>query len=453
MAAHARTELSPLPTIADPVHALCYHVLGIMACHAGTADWREHGVATSRALARIVVATKSTDVFVRVLADLRDDVTDRPLITPIVDSRNHGVVPFAENLVVAWLDDVAAGDETFARVRRAAVGVRIPGNLAMTSTVSMADVLAYGGVLDGVLEADARGSMPVCVDARVVGLLKKLAVMRVLTQYHAVYAGEVAAIDEFVDAFADDPECSMTVCWDVVADNTSDAVLWTCLKMDFMSLASACELVQADEQTWRAEVIDRTYAETGITRWKPGDAQERAANMYLAGELHELIARTYGDQRLSNPTHSQASTYLRLMMVRMREARSAHVCDAPEIAWPQGWADIRDVPPYCMEDVIARADGRGVVLQNATRSASYGLVAPGGGDALFLDAQGGEATLVRAFGDSRFDFDGMLMGKRKGARWRATIVISPATSAHKAAEAHMVHVQALLEHAGKKWVE
>lgn len=452
MAAHARTEVSPLPTIADPVHALCYHVLGIMACHAGTADWREHGVSTSRALARIVVATKSADAFVRVLADLRDDVTDRVLITPIVDSRNHGVVPFVEKLLLAWLDDVAARDLAFTRVRRAAVGVRIPGNLVMASNVSMADVLAYGGVLDGVLESDASGSMPVCVDARIVGLLKKLAVMRVLTQYHAVYAGEVVAIDEFVDAFADDPECSMTVCWDVIADNTSDAVLWTCLKMDFASLASACELVQADEQTWRTEVIERTYAETGITRWKHDDGQERAANMYLAGELHELIARTYGDQRLSNPTHSQASTYMRLMMVRMRESRSVHVQDATEVVWPPAWTDIRNVPPYCMEDVIARADGRGVVLQNAARSSSYGLVAPIGGDALFLDAQGGEATLVRTDEYPKFDFDGMLMGKRKGARWRATILCSPA-SAHKAAEAHMVHVQALLEHAGKKWVE
>ncbi len=418
-----------------------------MACNAGTADWKKHGVATSSALARIVVATKSADAFIRVLADLRDDVTDKPLITSIVDSRDHGVVPLVENLLVAWLDDVAAGDVAFARTKREAVGVTIPGKVELVARVSVGDVIAYAGVLDGILEADKGGSMPVCVDVRIVGLLKKIAVLRILTQYHAVYARDVAAIDEFVDAFADDPECGMAVCWAVISDTATDAILWTCLKTDFDTLVRACELVQADEATWRTEFIQKTYAEMGIKRWQPGEKHEKAANMYLASELHELIARTYGEQRLTNPTQSQANAYLRLMMARMRESRG--VFAGHETSYPQTWTRATDVPPYCMRDVIARANGRGVVLQNAAWSTSFGLVSPAGGEALFLDAQEGEATLINPDG---FDFDAMLMGKRKGARWRATILCDSA-GAREAAESHKIQMRALLENADKTWAE
>lgn len=450
MAAHARTAVSSLPRIDDAAHALCYHVLSVMACNAGATEWKTHGVDASRALARIAVTGKSADAFVRSLAELRDDVTERPLITSLVDTRNHGVVPLVESLFVAWLDDAADGDATFARVEREATDVRLAEPPALLGVVSVADVLTYCGVFDGVLAADEARSMPVCVDARIVGLLKKLTVLRVLTQYDEVYARETEAIDEFVDALADDPECSMAVCWDVISRNATDPVLWTCIKADFGALASACELVQADEATWRKEVIDRAYDETGIARWPPGDALERSANMYLAGELHEVIARTYGEQKLANPTPSQATTYLRLMMFRMRLARASR--DTLEQAWSPAWREESAVPPHCMSDVVERAHGRGVVLQNAARTASFGLVAAGGGDALFLDAHNGEATLVAGGEEPRFDFDAMVLSRKRGARWRATI-LAETPGAARAAEERMCHMRALLESADKTWVE
>lgn len=446
-------KTTAIASLEAPCDALCYHILALLAWSAGDDSWSARGEALARGLARVVMTTKCADEFITGLRDLRDDVTMHPLVTVITDSPCHGVVPLIQDLFVAWLKDAAMHDETFSRTRRMASGVDIPGGLALTTWVSVADVLGYAAPLQGVLEADPVGAMPVCVDARVVRLLKRIGVLRVMTQYHEQYARASGVVDEMVAAFADEPDCAMEVCWQLVAEST-DAALWTCLKMEFAELACACALVQGDAETWRAKVVLPTHELVTVPRLEGAGVSEAAENTLFIAALADAITQKYGDTKLKSPTHGQAVLYLRLLMFRMREKRRTRFAGThcvPELRY-DGGIDEGDAPPYCLRDVAARAAGRGVVVQNAARTTSYGLVSLPQGGIMLMDAQEGTATF--ASGDSTtedsFDLDSLVMNKKRGALWRATI-LQPTTRAGRIAATREVHMRALVEHTSTRW--
>lgn len=446
---------STIADLANPCEALCYHILAIVAWGAGDETWSTRAVEMARALARIVVATKCFDEFITGLRDLRDDVTMHYLVTGLLDSQAHGVVPLIQDLLVAWLGDMAAHDPSFSRTKNVTSGVDIPGGLALSTKVAVADVLTYATPLQGVLESDPMGAMPVCVDARVVHLLKRVGVLRVMTQYHEQYARMTSIVDEIVLSFTDETNCTMAVCWQLIAENT-DATLWTCLKMDFGELACACALVQSDAETWCAKVVLPTHELVVVPRLEGSGVTEAAENTLFIAALSDGITKKYGDTRLQSPTYGQAVLYLRLLMFRMREkrrTRGAGPHGVPELRY-EGGTDEGTVAPFRLRDVIARAAGRGVVVQNAMRSLSFGLVTLAHGDILLLDAQGGTATLVT--GDSAtqnmLDLDALVMDKKQGALWRAT-VLQPTERAEQAAAARKAQSRALLEHMGVPWFE
>jgi hypothetical protein len=442
---------SQIVTLADPCEALCYHVLALMAWGADdAAGWGARGEALARSLARLVSVTKCADEFVSSLRDLCDDVTRHPLVSGM-DSHYSAVVPLVQDLFAAWLGDAAANDPDFARTHKAAHGVHIAGGLTLSTTVSVADVLAYSAPLQGVLEADSMGAVPVCVDARVVRLLKRIGVLRTMTQYHEQYTRAAGIIDEIVVAFADEPDCNMTVCWQLIADH-ADAALWTCLKVELGELVSACTLVQGDTEAWRTKVIDSTYELVNVARPEESGMSEGATNTMFIAALGDAIAQKYGNTKLQSPTHGQAVLYLRLLMFRMREKRrmrDAGSCGAPELRYEGGNSEA-DVPPFSLRDVVVHAAGRGIVVQNAARTASFALASFPQGDALLMDAQGGVATCVTG-GES--DLDALVMDKKRGALWRAT-VLQPTARAGRAAEARLIEARALLEQCGgQRWFE
>ncbi len=406
----------------DPNRALCYHALLAAACAAGCLpecpdrEWR-----LARGLAEMAVVARNADAFIASLASIRDPVTARHLVTQFITSPDHAICHLLEDMLVEWLSAATADPTSWERALASVRAMHVDLVFVPRHALSVADVFTYAAPLAGAFVPDCAGSYPVCTDACAVELFKKFTLLLYVVQYHDEHTQKVREIEAFVQASvrAGDGDGAW---WEGICTVTCP-LLWTCLKLDIEQLAEVCAAVQSDVVTWRAVGLEPVYTALGVERMLGGSAPEGIENEYVSIALADLVAKLHCGQKIMKPTASQRAPYMRLLAVQMRMLRMQRAdVRSAEHAYP-GWTAAAQIPPYSLRDVVARAAGRGIVVQDAGLRHSYALGRSSAGQDFFAAEMEGFAARGPAL-----DFDALVRARAAGAFWRATIVAHDAAA-------------------------
>lgn len=381
----------------DPARALCYHALLAAAHAAGVAlrgrcarEW-----ALAPGLARMVTHARDTVAFVAALADARDAVTGRPLVTDHVVSPAHGACCLLQDAIVAWLN--APGGA--ARGWASAAGVLHESHVMVEPPVgdllSARDVFAFGVPLVG---AFALGeALPVCTDAPAAQLFKKVTLLLYVTQYDQELHEEALNVEAFVEGAVR----AGAPWWEGVCA-IACPMLWVCLRLDLPALMHMCACIQSDSQTWRKEALAPAYALAGVERMGGAVPPENVETQYVVAALTDHVDRMHRGQKVMNPTAAQCLPYMHLMMAKMRLLRNKRGTSVTEDVYPK-WTTAGQIAPYTLAEAAAVGVGRGLVVQDATRQHSFaaGLAADGSGFCAHGDM--GEVVVWRANSPPAFD--------------------------------------------------
>lgn len=406
-----------------PLHVLCYHVLLAAACTAGRKmgnGARELSLAPR--LAEMVSAAKRANVLVGSLAEVRDDVTDKKLVTPSVASRDHSVCCLIEDMFTLWMESSVLHARDGEYTERVATEMCAKLDLPPDTPISVADVLAYGAPLARVFVPDTAGTYPVCTDEFAAPLLKKITLLLYIVQYHAAYAQQVNQIEDIINRYMGTGNAA--ACWEDICAAACPTV-WACLKLRTTDLLEMCANVQADTKSWRANGLDPAYNELEIPRMIGGAVPEDIENDYMDMMLTNFISTRYGAQKIMNPTTQQVVPFMRHLAVQMRMLRnlaaSMHVQD---VVFP-GWTDVAQVPPFAVRDVVARAPGHGIVVQDAKRQRSFAVGTTRDGASFFVDGAAAPEVVPDA---TSINYDARVAATKSGELWRACVIMRDATA-------------------------
>lgn len=410
----------------DPVRALCYHAL-LAAAHTAGSPPQGHCArewALAPGMARMVLLARGTVAFIEALAEARDAVTRRHLVSSFVASQDNGVCFLFQDILVAWLNAPECTVQAcWNAAHRALSDAHVAVEFTPDAQISVRDVFSFALPVLGAFSPES--SLPVCTDTHAVQLFKKVTLLLYLTQYHPPLQETVYRVEALVENSVRGG-LTPAVWWEGICGIVCP-MLWVCLKLDATALMTLCATVQADTATWREHGLAPAYPVAGVDRLLGDAVPERVETEYVVAALTEYIAKTYRGQKVMNPTSAQRLPYMLLIAAKMRLHRLARGPAAHEEAYP-GWTDAAQVAPHSLVEAVTLAGGRGVLVQDATRRHSFamGLTADGG---FFARGSSGEVDAWGA-GDAAPNFDAEVAAVQGGSFWRASIVAHAPDGAH-----------------------
>lgn len=396
--ADVHTQTTTFNGFKRPEDALCMHVLAAIHVSLGGIPDAVTALHTYVVPLRLA-ATRGKHItqLCRLLADVQDDVTRNYIITQHVNSSDHDVCPVLEDILVSMIDMVGKKC-TYDEVTHYE-GFHIPP-LQPETPLTVSDVFTYAHPVQQIVAHDKYGNMPVCIDTTAICVLKKISVMLCLTSYHAPYQAAMRKVEERCEALtlrrAGNAEYSSAL-FEFI-----DTCLWVCMKCSLDQLVLMAQLVDADKDTWRRDVIDVVYDAFKFMRMPGSDTTESTQNEYLMALLEILVYTRYKGEKLRNPTNDQQRPYMYIMLLQMRdhrEMRLMHHSSAShhQNVLPDGWQRAQSIPPFSISDVFEATPLPAVILESSHHDRTC-LVARTSEGFAIVDAVSGTIVTVSAGG-------------------------------------------------------